>query len=725
MNKKVGHIALSAVFLVFFFFPLAWGKESDKTRKWKWSGPEIAQSFFPKVFAVLEDHGFSSREIRINPDSVKRIYQGQFRISLESVTPEKANQLLREILNLPTSKTFFRLKDIFISSSDALGIQGSKAPKTGQRPTYHPGFSLKSEFRFVFVFDYEDAKGAFPPDFSEEEIRKVFDRFQNLLPWLNSRKSKVLPRNHAEVFFIHLGSRENSVLGTTRNLVDPLGVVDELNATTEKGYFHLNSVFSASSNSFYKTQKEKRLIHSSRENIRFPKNQRIFVIQFSSDEKKISREVTNHWIRHLAILESEFSVRFSLNEVECDLDRFLPLGPVTLFVDSGNRADLERIHRDLADFSCGEVSIAHVNFLPIAPRKGVSSNTFKVQFSFPETEATIRKLGPNKRLSLAISREDNAIIRNLIQNGAALDGIDSPDNDPKMEDRETSLLEKRLPPENEPPLFAAMEWENKKALKTLLALNADVNKKSNCTDSINFGKFPLHAAAEADQVDYAYLLIKHGANVNARNNQGETALHTAVQTCGTRFLRLLLAAGADPNQHSSEKVAPLYLAVKGKRLSAILPLLKAGASVNPTIPGEEPAILAAAKNGDWKGIQLLLSNGADFNLKGKDGEGILHRALDSCWNLQGKAYFSFLEKIIKLGPDVNLQDDRGWTPLHSAIAHFPSVAVGSARMIWKNGARLDIKTQDGETPIALAKRFKRSAIFSYPINGRMQSNFLK
>ena len=39
---------------------------------------------------------------------------------------------------------------------------------------------------------------------------------------------------------------------------------------------------------------------------------------------------------------------------------------------------------------------------------------------------------------------------------------------------------------------------------------------------------PLHAALDKDYIDVVLLVLEHGVDVNAKNNNGSTALHLAL-----------------------------------------------------------------------------------------------------------------------------------------------------------------------------------------------------
>lgn len=78
----------------------------------------------------------------------------------------------------------------------------------------------------------------------------------------------------------------------------------------------------------------------------------------------------------------------------------------------------------------------------------------------------------------------------------------------------------------------------------------------------------------------AKLLIKYGANVNARDQVDETALHLVAGRGRISSAELLLANGADVNAQSIAGVTPLMLALKWGHAQLARKLIEAGANVN-------------------------------------------------------------------------------------------------------------------------------------------------
>lgn len=71
---------------------------------------------------------------------------------------------------------------------------------------------------------------------------------------------------------------------------------------------------------------------------------------------------------------------------------------------------------------------------------------------------------------------------------------------------------------------------------------------------------PLHRAAWADQRRAADILLRYGADVNARGDQGYTPLHYAARMGNTVVAELLLKQGADAKLKDDRGRTPLELA---------------------------------------------------------------------------------------------------------------------------------------------------------------------
>jgi hypothetical protein len=105
-----------------------------------------------------------------------------------------------------------------------------------------------------------------------------------------------------------------------------------------------------------------------------------------------------------------------------------------------------------------------------------------------------------------------------------------------------------------------------KIARKLLALGADVHTAN------RRGAQPLHYAADGHpdspgwnpraQAALIALLIKHGADPNARDKTGVAPLHRAIRTRCAAAVRALLEGGANPMLKNEKGSAPLDLAIK-------------------------------------------------------------------------------------------------------------------------------------------------------------------
>lgn len=106
------------------------------------------------------------------------------------------------------------------------------------------------------------------------------------------------------------------------------------------------------------------------------------------------------------------------------------------------------------------------------------------------------------------------------------------------------------------PLGLASFFGHIDIVKLLLANDADPNIPANN----QFKVAPIHSACAISNYEIASLLIKNGANVNAKQMQGVTPLHTAAHNGQNELAKLLIESGADINAKMDNGHTPLFMA---------------------------------------------------------------------------------------------------------------------------------------------------------------------
>lgn len=174
-------------------------------------------------------------------------------------------------------------------------------------------------------------------------------------------------------------------------------------------------------------------------------------------------------------------------------------------------------------------------------RQGVQSVDAKQVFSDPRVA----------ELAQAAARGESGAVRDLAAAGVPLDS---------RGDKQATLLQ------------WALLNKSLSGMEALLAAGADPAQPGIDGDTV------VHLAAMADDPRYLALLLRHGADPDARNPEtGTTPLFSALRgKRGTQF-EALLAAGADPDAADRGGNTPLHQAGKYNDPGHALKLLEAGA----------------------------------------------------------------------------------------------------------------------------------------------------
>ncbi len=179
---------------------------------------------------------------------------------------------------------------------------------------------------------------------------------------------------------------------------------------------------------------------------------------------------------------------------------------------------------------------------------------------------------------------------------------------------------------------------------------------------------PLHFTAGWGLTHTMGILIREGANVEARAYAGLTPLYLAAKNGRYEAALLLLDSGADVD--SRGWATPLTAALRAENLMFPGPyqnvarlLLERGANVNMRDEKDGyPPIYWATQRGDQSMVKLLLEYKVDLNTSGEDGSMPL--AIAAYRENQ-----SMVKLLLQHGADPNKIDRVGLTPLNRAVSH--------------------------------------------------------
>src|SRR5579871_739476 len=267
-------------------------------------------------------------------------------------------------------------------------------------------------------------------------------------------------------------------------------------------------------------------------------------------------------------------------------------------------------------------------------------------------------------------------------------------------------LPKGVTPGGMTPLLYAAREGTLDIAKMLVSSGAEVNvAEANQTS-------PLLVAILNDHIDVASFLLDHGANLNAADGFGRTPLWAAVDYRNLdtpdksetdrgpmlELIRALLEHGADPN-------AQLKADPPSRRWMF-------GFGVNQWVSqvGQTP-LQRAALAGDVTTMRLLMSKGADLNLKSHAGVTPLMAAAGMGWVLNqtytesDDAILEAVKLCVEKGADVNAATSAGITAVHAAANRGLNPVI---EFLAPHGAKLDVKDFQGKTPTNYAEGMRLS-----------------
>ena len=207
--------------------------------------------------------------------------------------------------------------------------------------------------------------------------------------------------------------------------------------------------------------------------------------------------------------------------------------------------------------------------------------------------------------------------------------------------------------------------------------------------------FPLYYASLGGFYDLAeHLVSKHPEHINARGGQMTTPLVAALSGKHFKVAELLHRSGAEIDIRDSEEDTPLREACMAGVLDTVQWLLNHGANPNAQGCHNWPPLVSAAYQGHLEEVQTLIEHNAVIHSRNRTGMTPLYAAA-------GLHDHIIMQVLLDHGANPNAQDDDNSTPLHH-LSSSQRGTVEGARLLLRHGAIIDVKDNEGRTPLQLA-----------------------
>ena len=249
-------------------------------------------------------------------------------------------------------------------------------------------------------------------------------------------------------------------------------------------------------------------------------------------------------------------------------------------------------------------------------------------------------------------------------------------------------------------LILAASMGQTEIVSLLLKKGADVNARDNTLDypqSRGFTAF--FRAVGRNHIEVAKLILAHPKkiDINGKFLQGVTVLCVAIEKDNLDMVKLLVNNGAKINMPGKTGTFMLDGTLDNKNFDILEYLISKGADVNYKLGGGTFLIDIVGTTKDRKPrveyLKKFLTYKPDINHMGAGSFSALHRATMA-------GFVEYMEILLDHGANINIKSlENGGTPLHT-VANWEF--IDALRYLIKRGANLEILDNRGFTPLSLA-----------------------
>lgn len=244
--------------------------------------------------------------------------------------------------------------------------------------------------------------------------------------------------------------------------------------------------------------------------------------------------------------------------------------------------------------------------------------------------------------------------------------------------------------DNETALWPAIRWNRTEVVELLLSRDQAIRlDHATATPRPRISALSLAASMTEDRTVIMESLLRHGADLSAREENGYQALDFAALEGCLENLRALLRHGADVNSTNAGRTwTPLGTAARQDRADVLELLVEHGADVEAKDPhhGRTPLVVVAWNPDALASVQVLVEKG-HANVNSADDSG--RTALSVAALNDNTAIMRYL--LEHTDADVDAVDDGGMTPLTLLLMHKASskTVVENVELLLSHGARAD------------------------------------